>query len=102
MWITVIVVYLVSGAGLSSQNLCILNTIEMVEMAVPGPVMVMGDFNFIIIDMVEGGVVDDWVIPVFGSMIPTTISGAHRRCIDHILAPLGLRNEIVTANRSLH
>ena len=102
MWITVIVVYLVSGVGLSRQNLRILNTIKMIEMAVPGPVIVMWDFNLIITEMVEGGVVDDRMMPVFDFTFPTTISGAHRRCIDHILVPPGLRKELVTSNRILH
>ena len=102
LWLTVVVVYLVSGAGLSSHNLSILNTIKMIVMAVPGPVIVMGDFNLIMAEMVEGGIIDERMIPVFDVTFPTTISGANRRCIDHMLVPPGLRKAIVSANRILH
>ena len=96
-WITVAVVYLLSGAGLASQNFSSLNTIKMIGMAVPGPSIVMGDFNLIMTEIVEGGIIDDRMIPVFDSTFPTTTSGASMRCIDHMLVPPGLREAIVSA-----
>ena len=42
MWLIVVVVYMVSGDGLSSRNLFIVNTLRMIVMGVPGPAIVIG------------------------------------------------------------
>ena len=57
VWLTVVVVYLVSGDGLSVRNLSIINTLRMMVMGVPGPVILMGDFNLIAEELFEGALV---------------------------------------------
>ena len=62
----------------------------------------IGDFNLLITDLVEGGIVNEKHVPAFDSNIATTVSGANRRCIDHAIVPRGLLDSVITANRVFH